>query len=170
MAVNPYEAPQSRVADLPEEVGFQPIKLWSASGRVGRLRYLAHTAAASILVGIVSTVLTLALGPTTGALVPLLAYIPFVVFCVLVGIKRSHDMDWNGWTMLLSLIPLIGLIWLFKAGSKGENRYGNPPPPNTTGVTILAILFPVIALIGIAAAIAIPAYQDYTQRVQMQQP
>ena len=59
--------------------------------------------------------------------------------------------------------------WLFKGGTQGENNYGNPPPPNTTGVKILALLLPIIALIGIAAAIALPAYQQYVNQAQMQQ-
>ena len=73
-------------------------------------------------------------------------------------------MDWSGWTVLLTIIPLVGLIWVFKAGSAGANNYGGPPPPNTTGVKILGLLMPVLFVVGILAAIAIPgvrqAYHD----------
>jgi hypothetical protein len=78
-------------------------------------------------------------------------------------------MDWSGWTILLAIIPLVGLIWLFKAGSPGENRFGAPPPPNTTGVKVLGLIFPLIAFIGIVAAIALPAYQTYVKRAQESQ-
>lgn len=168
MAANPYTAPQARVADIADaSTEYGALNMWSASGRIGRLRYLAYTTGASLVVGLVSVALTAALGPLIGGVVTLIAYIPLLVFCVLVGIQRSHDMNWSGWTILLAIIPLVGLIWLFKGGSEGANDYGNPPPPNSTGVKILALLFPIIALIGIAAAILIPAFSAYAQRAQM---
>jgi uncharacterized membrane protein YhaH (DUF805 family) len=169
VAANPYTAPQSRVADVVEEAEQQPIRMWSASGRIGRLRYLAYTTGASLIVVLLSTLLSLAVGPMIGVVITLIAYIPLLVFCILAGIQRSHDMNWSGWTILLAMIPLVGLIWVFKAGSEGANTYGGPPPPNTTGVKVLAFLFVPIAVIGILAAIALPAYQEYAQRVEMQQ-
>lgn len=170
MAANPYEAPQSRVADIAEDVDFQPIKMWSSKGRIGRLRYLAYTFGASMVVGCISAVLTPIVGAETSLVVTLLSYIPLMVFCILAGIQRSHDMNWTGWSILLSIIPFVGLIWIFKAGTNGANDYGGPPPPNTTGVKILAFVMPLIVVIGILAAIAIPAYQDYTERAQQLQP
>jgi len=169
MAANPYEAPQSRVADIVETTDYQPIKMWSAAGRIGRLRYLGYTTGGSFVVAVLSAMLGGALGPQLGALITLIAYIPLMVFCILIGIQRSHDMNWSGWTILLALIPFVGLIWLFKAGSAGANDYGNPPPPNTTGVKVLAAILPIVFLIGILAAIAIPAYSDYVKRAQTQQ-
>jgi uncharacterized membrane protein YhaH (DUF805 family) len=169
MAANPYTAPQSRVADITEDTEYGSIKMWSASGRIGRLRYLAYSTGASLVVGVLSSVLTMALGPTMGMTLTMIAYVPLLVFCILAGIQRSHDMNWSGWTILLAIIPLVGLVWLFKAGTEGTNDYGNPPPPNTTAVKVLAALLPIIFFLGIAAAIAIPAYVDYTQRAQMQQ-
>jgi uncharacterized membrane protein YhaH (DUF805 family) len=167
MSANPYTPPRAQVADVgSDEV--QEIKLWSAAGRIGRLRYLAYTAAASLIVGAVAAAVGAALGPS-GNIVLLALYVPLLVFSVLTGIKRSHDMDWSGWMLLLSIIPLVGLIWIFKSGTQGPNRFGAPPPPNTTGVKILAFTMPVIAIIGILAAIAIPAYQQYTIRAQQAQ-
>lgn len=163
MAANPYMAPQSRVADVAEEEEYQPVKVWSAQGRIGRLRYLGYTTAGSFLVGLSGAFTTSAFGSELGGLIMLVLYIPLIVFCVLVGIQRSHDMNWSGWAVLLSFIPGAGLIWLFKPGTSGANDYGNPPPPNTVGVKILAFLFPVIAILGILAAIAIPAYVERTR-------
>ncbi len=62
------------------------------------------------------------------------------------------------------LIPPLGLVWVFKSGSRGTNNYGAPPPPNTTGVKILGFLLPAVFIIGMLAAIAIPAYVDYQKR------
>jgi|SRR5688572_21378266 len=167
MSSNPYAAPKAAVSDIDVAQEYQEIRMWSPSGRIGRLRYLAYSTGASIVAGLTAGAATSVLGETGAGVVVIVAYIVAVVFCVISTIKRSHDMDWSGWTALLTIIPLVGLIWLFKPGSERTNSYGAPPPPNTTAVKILGLLLPIIALIGIVAAIAIPAYADYTNRAGM---
>ena len=78
-------------------------------------------------------------------------------------------MNLSGWFSLLALIPLVGLVWVFKGGTPGANRFGAPPPPNTLGVKIIACVFPLIFVIGILAAIALPAYQQYTVKARAAQ-
>ena len=154
---------------------------FSARGRVGRLRYLANAVgaylvmiAAVLAVGMVVGVVAggTGYGGSTSALggwIGVLLSIPYLVFLVLKVIQRSHDMDWNGWMSLLAFIPLVGLIWVFKAGTDGPNRYGAPPPPNTTLIKIGGLVIPVIGAIGILAAVALPAYQEYVQRAKAAQ-
>jgi uncharacterized membrane protein YhaH (DUF805 family) len=163
MSTNPYTAPRAAVSDIEVEQEYQEIRMWSASGRIGRLRYLAYSTGATLLAGVFAGLAT-AVDPTIGTLVSLVAYCGALVFSVIAGIKRSHDMDWSGWTFLLALIPIVGLIWVFKSGTPGANSHGAPPPPNTTGVKILGFLLPAAMVIGILAAIAIPAYVDYQKR------
>ncbi|HCY64883.1 MAG TPA: hypothetical protein DHV59_19100 [Oxalobacteraceae bacterium] len=75
------------------------------------------------------------------------------------------------------LVPLVNLIlalyMIFGAGTPAENRFGPRPAKNSRAVVICGLLLPaLIAVIGILAAIAIPAYQDYVVRAkaaQMQQ-
>jgi len=165
MSSNPYKPPQAAVGDVESVEEFQEVRLWSASGRVGRLRYLAYTMGGYLVAGITVGVLGAVLGQAVAGLVGLVAYLALLVFCVLVAIQRSHDMNWSGWMVLLTIIPLAGLIWVFKPGTDGENDYGFPPPPNTTGVKILAFLLPVFVFVGVLAAIAIPAYVEYQKRV-----
>ena len=43
--------------------------------------------------------------------------------------------------LLLALIPFVGLIWIFKGGTPGSNRFGAPAPANTLGVKILGLLW-----------------------------
>lgn len=164
MSSNRYAAPRAAVSDIEGTQEYQEIRMWSASGRLGRLRYLAYATGAYLVAVAIAAGLAAVLGESLGAIVAVVVYIATLVFSVLVAIKRSHDMDWSGWTVLLTLIPFVGLIWLFKRGSEGTNSYGAPPPPNTTGVKILGLVLPILFLVGIVAAIAIPAYAEYTRR------
>ena len=48
-----------------------------------------------------------------------------------VEIRRLHDVGKSGWWLFISLIPLIGAIWLFVLlvtdSQPGENQYGPNP-------------------------------------------
>lgn len=173
-AMNPYAPPRAHVDDVEDgNAGVQPVKFWSSQGRVGRLRYLAHMMLAYFVVIAIGFV-----GGLIGAiarsesLVNVFVYLGVAVylwFALLKTIQRSHDMDWTGWSAILAFIPLVNLIWVFKGGSQGRNRFGSPPPPNTTGVKILAFLPLALFLVGVIAAIALPAYVQYGQRAATQQ-
>jgi uncharacterized membrane protein YhaH (DUF805 family) len=45
-----------------------------------------------------------------------------------VGIRRLHDVGKSGWWLLISLIPLIGAIWILillcTDSNPGENGFG----------------------------------------------
>jgi uncharacterized membrane protein YhaH (DUF805 family) len=172
--MNPYAAPKAAVADVYDnEAGVQSVKPFSAKGRVGRLRYLAYGLAGYLVMLLAAIVLgagagALGKGSAAGWL-GMLATIPYFIFMALLTIQRSHDMDWSGWTAILAFIPLVGLIWLFNSGTAGANRFGAPPPPNSLLVKIAGLAFPFIAGIGLLAAIALPAYQGYTQRAKASQ-
>ena len=164
MSSNPYAAPKAAVSDIEDVQEYQEIRMWSPSGRIGRLRYLAYFTGSMVLAGAVAGLLGAVLDPVLAGIVAIVLYVAVTVYSVVTAIKRSHDMDWSGWTVFLTLIPLVGLIWVFKPGSAGTNSYGAPPPPNTTVVRILGFLLPAVFIIGMLAAIAIPAYVDYQNR------
>jgi uncharacterized membrane protein YhaH (DUF805 family) len=153
--------------------GYQDVKVWSASGRIGRLRYLAYLSigylamfAAGLIGGLVAG---LAGSPMAVPVIVGIAAIPYAILSILLLIQRTHDMGWSGWLAFLTLIPFVALIWLFKAGTPGENRFGAPPPPNTLVIKIFGLIIPVIGFVGILAAIALPAYQQYTLRAKAAQ-
>lgn len=143
------------------------MKLWSWKGRLGRLRFLAYSTVSQLVVAALAFIVGLVAGMADmpGWLnAAWLLFLPYLVFIAFVTIRRSHDMGWSGWMSLLAIIPLVGLIWVFKAGNPGANAYGAPPPPNTTGVKIGAFALVGMVLVGIVAAITLPAYQQYVQR------
>jgi uncharacterized membrane protein YhaH (DUF805 family) len=59
-------------------------------------------------------------------------YIAYLIISLLpsfaVGVRRLHDVGKSGWFFLISLIPIIGAIWLlvllFTDSNVGENKYG----------------------------------------------
>ena len=174
-ATNPYAAPGVEVADVhPGQAEVQPVSFWSYRGRIGRLRYLSYNVLGYLLISIVvGLILAAAAGIFRSrdvmAMLPLLLFISYSGFFVLLSVRRSHDMGWTGWSALLCLIPFVILIWVFYPGTKGVNRFGAPPQPNGTGVVIGAVVVPIIAVGGLLAAIALPAYHDYTVKAKAAQ-
>ena len=65
--------------------------------------------------GVSSTIVTL------GLLIPYVA----------VSVRRLHDTNRSGWWILISIIPLIGYIWIIVLcclkGDEGENQFGSDP-------------------------------------------
>ena len=165
---NPYAAPRTNVAQRDSAEEYGEIKLFSAEGRIGRVRYIGYTFGLTMLIAIFVGMAAALLGAASPAVafgVGAVGYIAIIVVQILLTIQRSHDMNVTGWLCLISLIPLAALVFWLVPGTRGENNYGKPPPPNTTGAVVLACIVPAVMIVGILAAIAIPAYQDYTQRV-----
>ena len=154
--VNPYQAPAATVADAGDDT--QPVKLFSIAGRIGRARYIAYGLGVYFAVMFLAGIVAGMLGEVGFALM-VLAWIALAVFGFMLTIQRCHDFNMSGWLSLVILVPLANLIFLFIPGTDGPNRFGGPTPPNGIGVLIVAWLIPAIALAGIIAAIAIPAFQ-----------
>jgi uncharacterized membrane protein YhaH (DUF805 family) len=64
-----------------------------------------------------------------------LVYVIYAIAVILPGfavsIRRLHDVGKSGWFILISLIPIVGAIWLFvlmcTEGVSEENAYGINP-------------------------------------------
>lgn len=165
---SPYAPPQANVAEqLPQ---YSELKVFSVSGRIGRVRYLGWTMA--MLLCMLPLMLVFAgasvMSSVLGTLILGVAVIAMIVVGVFIGVQRLHDMGWSGWLWLINFVPFIGsvfaLLMLIIPGTQGVNRYGPPPPPNSTGVKVLAWLFLLVPVTGIVAAIALPQYQSYVER------
>jgi uncharacterized membrane protein YhaH (DUF805 family) len=62
----------------------------------------------------------------------IIAWLVLVYPAIMVRIKRFHDRNKSGWWVLISLIPVVGVVWIFVEcgclrGTGGENRYGPDP-------------------------------------------
>ncbi|HOW76988.1 MAG TPA: DUF805 domain-containing protein [Candidatus Competibacteraceae bacterium] len=173
---NPYQSPRSAIAPT-APTQFGEINLLSAQGRLGRVRYIGYSVGIGLLVNVIAAIVGgvaavlqgggEAVGWLAGGVIIMLT-VAALAISILLAIQRLHDFDASGWWSVLIVIPLANLVLylvlLMMPGGQGRNRFGNPPPPNTTGVILLALIVPLIAVIGIIAAIAIPAYQDYAAR------
>lgn len=166
--MNPYAPPRASVADVDAAAGVAELRLFSARGRIGRLRYLAYSTGASLLYNLVVMALAFALGANAAlySIILLAALGALMWFNVICGIKRCHDMGISGWWSVTLILPVIVLAWIFWPGSRSANRFGPPPPPNTVGVRLLGLILPVVFVVGILAAVAIPAYKGYTDRAR----
>lgn len=172
---SPYQPPRSAITP-PAPARYGAIHPFSARGRLGRVRYIGYSVGLGLLINLLMAALggvsaVLSEGGGTDLLVGggfLMLAVLAVVLAVLLTIQRLHDFDASGWWAALNLVPLANLalylVLLIMPGTQGANRFGDPPPPNSTGVIVLALVVPIIAVIGLVAAIAIPAYQDYTER------
>ena len=166
-AQNPYTAPKANVAGAE---AFGEIRIFSAKGRLGRVRYIGYTVGLTmviaLVIGVVAAGVTAGVGQ--GAVLPvmLIGYGLIILIQVLLSIQRAHDFNTTGWLAILAFIPLINLLFWVIPGTDGENRFGLEPPPNGVGAILLACILPLIFVIGMVAAIAIPAHQDYVERAR----
>jgi uncharacterized membrane protein YhaH (DUF805 family) len=164
-----YSAPAARVAD-PVSGGYSQINIWSPKGRLGRVRYIAYSIGFGVLFNMASAAVTALGGKSLGPVLFAVTLIAGGVIHALLSIQRAHDIDWTGWLAILAFIPLLNLIFWFVPGTGGENRFGKQTPPNGIGVIIAAWIIPIVMIVGILAAVAIPAYQNYAERTQSSSP
>ncbi|MDF3932285.1 DUF805 domain-containing protein [Pseudomonas citronellolis] len=169
-AQSPYATPQAPVGEALAEFG--ELQYFSAQGRIGRVRYLGWSMGMILaLVPVFAIIAALtAVSTTLGMLLAIAACVGMIAVSVFFGVQRLHDIGWSGWLWLLNFVPVVGsvmaLLMLLVPGSAGANRYGPPPPPNSRGVTGLAWASILVPVVGIVAAVALPAYQGYVTRAQ----
>ena len=76
-------------------------------------------------------------GPTSPLLGILYMAIPLGALLILymefaIGVKRLHDTDKSAWLLLLTIIPILNILFIliacgFAKGDEGDNKYGPPP-------------------------------------------
>lgn len=167
---SPYATPKAEILTDQQEYG--AINILSAKGRIGRLRYITYTIGVTLLcylfmgalMGLAAATMSKDTLSVLMAPISLLGFGTMFIIGILLTIQRCHDCNMSGWLSLSLLVPLVTLIFWFLPGTEGANKYGPPPPPNRGGVMLVVMIFILIVVLGILAAIAIPAYQDYVAR------
>ncbi len=166
---DPYTAPESDLAVAGNDA-FGDVRVLSFSGRIGRLRYLAYSMGLMILLSGGGGIVAAALAPVVNQSAEFSSAIAFIFMVVIYivaivatftfSVRRLNDMDLSGWMSLLFFVPVANFILtivLWAApGTKGENRFGLQPPPNSGIVTLLGLAMPIMMLLGIASAVLIP--------------
>jgi uncharacterized membrane protein YhaH (DUF805 family) len=168
-STSPYAPPQREVLDEQDEYG--PIRIFSLKGRIGRLRYIGYTIGLTLLLYLILGALFAALSTAVDketrdtflALIPLLGFFFMLVVHVMLTVQRCHDFNVTGWLSLLLLFPFVPLVFWIIPGTQGSNDFGLRPPPNR-GMAVVVVLLILLTVIGVLAAIAIPAYQGYAAR------
>ena len=167
-ADNPYSAPGAELGGGQSEL-YMP-SIFSFNGRIGRLRYMAYGIGSylllmMIMIPVVGTSAFMGGEPAVsgiGALAVGVLSIAMLVAGVAFAKRRLNDLNRNGWWLLLAFVPLVNFVltiyMMFFPGTDGDNNYGAVPVANTLGVQILAWMMPVMAVVGIIAAVAIPQF------------
>ncbi len=182
---NPYMAPDASL-ELEQEEFYQP-KIFSFKGRIGRLRYLAYGIGTSLILMAVFMPLmggTMLMGgamePSGEGAMSILVmvamavfYIASIVLSVAFAKRRLNDLNRSGWWILLFIVPILNFLVMiyviFFPGSREANNFGPQPVGNSLGVKVLGSLLPVIFVLGILAAIAVPQYQQYVAQAAQSQ-
>ena len=114
------------------------------SGRARRKEYWMF-ALFNLIFLIVAMVLDNVLGTTIEDLPYGLFYFLYALVVLIpslaVAVRRLHDVGKSGWVILISLIPIVGAIWLlvlmFTDSNPGENKYGvNPKDAQTDDLMV----------------------------------
>lgn len=180
---NMYAATNANLEQVPQTDDTYVPKLLSFSGRIGRLRYLAYQVSMAILsylflfavAGLILATssfssISQTLESAMGMVVLTVFAIALFVGSITIAKRRLNDLDNSGWLAILMFIPYVNFLFslylIFAKGNEGSNSYGPAPSANTRAVILGALVMPILAVLGIIAAIALPAYKNYTDRVK----
>lgn len=116
--------------------------LFAVEGRATRFDYWMRWLVPYFIGAIIAAFVDDVLGTTNptggGGVIMIIYFIAAIWPNLAVSIKRCHDRGRSGWFILISLIPIVGGIWLlielgFLRGTIGSNRFGPDPLDGMAG-------------------------------------
>ena len=174
---NPYSTPESNLQHDLSKGQNDTSSPFSPNGRFGRYSFLAWNFVINILVMIIVMVVIGIAGASTDllsmtdptqamafytsgvGLVAIAIMLVAFVFTIIFFIRRLHDINMSGWWSLLSIIPLVNLIFgifvLVKKGTEGTNNFApqRATPTWEKIVGIIALIIIVLYVLVIIGAI-----------------
>ena len=173
---NPYIAPTADMTMAPSDtVTYQP-RVFALKGRIGRLRYFAYAMLLTMIAIIPYLVFIAMKGAVAADASPLkhVLLLPSYAAGILLATRRLADIGHSRWWAVLMPIPFVSIIpflyLVIRPGDEQANAYGLPPCANTRGVVAAAWLLPVVFVVGVMMAVAVPAYQGYVQKARAAHP
>ncbi len=163
--------PQHRMLPMDEAVRRCLNAYATFAGRAPRSEYWWFVLAANVALGLVALVsATLAGGWPDLEFVAVFGSTPYVLASVglalpllAAAVRRLHDTDRSGWTVLVVLIPLAGpillLVLLTMSGSGEPNRYGPPEPPEPPSTPLVKTM-----PMDVAVRRGLRGYADFSGR------
>lgn len=73
---------------------------------------------------------------------------------------------WTGIPGLIAFFEIFSIAFMSPDNWAQKYNHGQLSSPVNVGLKILALILPIILIVGILAAIAIPSYQDYSARAR----
>lgn len=106
--------------------------LLSREGRVPRKIYWLYYVVPVLVISLVLNVVDMALGFERVQPLSLFFTLLAIWPSICVGAKRCHDRNKSAWWILITFIPVIGIIWWIiefgcLRGTVGPNRFGPDP-------------------------------------------
>ncbi len=160
-----YEAPQAELTESAPEI---KTSLFSPRGRMGVVKYMAHTCVLMMVMAAFFGVVAVSAGVKIGEQASSTAYNPLLLSLIVVAIlpaiwigsvmliKRLHDLNVTGWLFALTAIPVLGaIISLFimcAPGMTEANKFG-PVAPTALWEKVLGIIGLALLIVGMVVSV-----------------
>lgn len=108
------------------------VRYFDFGGRSRRLEFWSWTGFVAVVAGLIGVIATAGYGASPfQSPAYWLFFVTNLIPGVSVGVRRLHDTGRSGFWILISLLPIIGLVWLavlyLLPGDRGPNRFGPDP-------------------------------------------
>ena len=136
---------------------------FSWKGRFTRGEYLMAIVASTVLAMGLGFILGLAMGfgGTVGGIVGGLLLLCFLPVSMIVGlganVRRMNDLGLSAWWLLAAFVPLANLAFFLYLLFAPTSPRGTTLDRTPVAAIVVAVLFAVVMLLGIVAAIAVPS-------------